>query len=138
MNISYRTDLNGLEESDFAEGFFEGWPNPPSYSTFLRMLRGSAHVVLAVETKSGKVIGFINALSDGVLSAYIPLLEVVSMYQGNGVGQELIRRMLEILDGHYMVDLLCDAELEGFYGKIGMRPAGGMILRNYRNQSGIL
>ncbi|OWA34949.1 GNAT family N-acetyltransferase [Saccharibacillus sp. O16] len=137
MNIHYRHDIEGLQESDFAPGFFEGWPNPPSYSTFLRMLNGSAHVVLAVDERSRQVVGFINALSDGVLSAYIPLLEVVPTYQGNGIGQELVRRMLEILQGHYMVDLLCDAELEGFYDKIGMRPAGGMMLRNYKNQSGM-
>ncbi len=138
MNIRYRTDLEGLQESDLAPGFFEGWPNPPSYSTFLRMLHGSSHIVLAVDERSGQVVGFINALSDGVLSAYIPLLEVIPMYQGNGIGQELVRRMLEILKDHYMIDLLCDAELEEFYDKIGMRPAGGMMLRNYQNQSGML
>lgn len=137
MKIRYLTTLDNISESDLAEGFFEGWPNPPSYPNFIRLLHGSSHVVLAVDEASGKVVGFINALSDGVLSAYIPLLEVIPMYQGNGIGQELVRRMLEQLNGHYMVDLMCDAELGGFYEKIGMRPSGGMILRNYKNQSGM-
>ena len=34
------------------------------------------------------------------------------------------------------VDLLCDAELQGFYARLGMRPASGMMLRNYERQSG--
>ena len=33
---------------------------------------------------AGRVVGFVTAISDGVLSAYIPLLEVLPEYQGAG------------------------------------------------------
>ena len=83
-----------------------------------------------------KVVGFVTAISDGVLAASVPLLEVRPAYRGRGVGRELMRRMLEMLDGLYMVDLLCDSDLQPFYEKVGMRRSPGMMVRNYARQSG--
>jgi ribosomal protein S18 acetylase RimI-like enzyme len=116
--------------------FFVGWPNPPSPETHLEILRNSSLVVLAIDSETGDVVGFITAISDGVLSAYIPLLEVLPGYQKQGIGVELTRRMLEKLKGLYMVDLLCDEELQSFYAKFGMKRAQGMFLRNYECQGG--
>jgi len=56
-----------------------------------------------------------------VLSAYIPLLEVLPEWQGRGIGTELMRRLLDRLRGLYMVDLCCDAELEPFYRRLGLQ-----------------
>ncbi|MFT4968487.1 MAG: ribosomal protein S18 acetylase RimI-like enzyme [Chitinophagales bacterium] len=36
-----------------------------------------------------KVIGFINAISDKTLSAYLPLIEVLPSYQKQGVGKNI-------------------------------------------------
>ena len=117
-------------------GFFVGWPDPPSPATHLRLLRGSTYVLLAIDTTTGQVAGFVTAISDGVLAAYIPLLEVLPTYQGRGIGWELMRRMVAKLRELYMVDLLCDPELQPFYTRVGMRPATGMLLRNYDRQAG--
>jgi hypothetical protein len=46
-----------------------------------------------------------------------------------------VRRMFARLAHLYMVDLLCDPELQPFYERLGMRPASGMLLRNYARQS---
>ena len=127
--LSYVDSIEGITP-DRLRGFFVGWPNPPSPETHLRLLANSDAVVLAIDRASGDVVGFITAISDGVLSAYIPLLEVLPAYQGRGIGQELVRRMLAKLDGLYMVDLLCDPELQPFYARLGMQPATGMMLRN--------
>ena len=78
------------------------------------------------------MIGFINAISDKTLAAYIPLLEVVSGYRKQGIGTELVKRMLEQLKDYYMIDLCCDEHLEGFYRKLGMAKVTGMIKRNYK------
>jgi ribosomal protein S18 acetylase RimI-like enzyme len=71
-----------------------------------------------------------------VLSAYIPFLEVLPEYQNQGIGKELVNRMLKELDEIYMVDLICDKDLQPFYEKVGMLKAAGMIVRNYEMQSG--
>ncbi|WP_218916404.1 GNAT family N-acetyltransferase [Calidithermus chliarophilus] len=133
MDLIYTSSLEGITPEQL-EGFFVGWPNPPSPQTHLRILKGSSHVVLALDGE--RVVGFVNAISDGVLSAYIPLLEVLPPYQGRGVGSELMRRMLEQLEGFYMADLLCEPELAPFYERFGMRRAAGMFLRNYARQAG--
>jgi len=123
---------------DNLHGFFVGWPNPPSPETHLKLLANSDEVLLAVDDETGNVAGFITAISDGILSAYLPLLEVLPAYRGQGIGSELVRRMLEKLKGLYMVDLLCDAELQPFYTRLGMRLARGMMVRHYERQSGRL
>ncbi len=109
--MEYATDLDGVEP-EHLEGFFEGWPSPPSPERHLEILRGSSHVVLAHDAPTRAVIGFVNAISDGTLSAFIPLLEVLPAHRGRGIGSELVRRMLDELRGFYSIDVVCDAELE--------------------------
>lgn len=133
--IEYTDTPENISPDDLRGGFFEGWPNPPSPETHLRLLRGSDEVVLAL-AESGDVVGFITAVSDGVLSAYLPLLEVLPGYRGGGIGGELVRRMLAKLDDLYMVDLTCDPDVQTFYALFGMEPATGMMVRRYERQSG--
>ena len=133
--ISYVETTEGICGDDL-EGFFEGWPKPPSGETHLRLLRGSDLVVLAMDGESNAVVGFVTAITDGVLAAYIPLLEVRPEYRGAGVGSELMRRVLERLDDLYMVDVVCDADLQPFYASQGMKPMTAMMIRNFDRQSG--
>jgi len=117
-------------------GFFVGWPNLPSAETHLRLLQQSDRVVLALDEATGQVVGFITAITDHVLSAYIPFLEVLPAYQGQGIGTELVRRMLDQVRDCYMVDLLCDPEVQPFYEHLGLHRATGMMLRHYEWQAG--
>jgi len=133
--ISYTDDPTGVT-ADQLHGFFVGWPNPPTPGAHLRLLHGSGLVELAIHEDTGQVVGFATAITDGVLSAYIPLLEVLPEHQERGIASELVRRLLKRLDHLYMIDLLCDAERQPFYEKLGMRPAGGMMIRNYARQAG--
>ncbi|MBA4494950.1 GNAT family N-acetyltransferase [Paenactinomyces guangxiensis] len=134
--MRYDSSLEGITFDMLQGGFFAGWTNPPSPETHLKLLQGSYRVVLAIDEEVNQVIGFINAVSDGVLAAYIPLLEVLPAYRGRGIGKELVHRMLGKLKHLYMIDLLCDEELQTYYEKIGMKRASGMMIRNYQNQSG--
>ena len=117
-------------------GFFAGWPDAPTPEVHLRLLRNSDVVVLALDIASGQVAGFITAITDGVLAAYIPFLEVLPAYQHQGIGQTLIRRMLERLQDLYMIDLLCDEDMQAFYERFEMYHAVGMCARNFARQSG--
>lgn len=133
--IDYTDSLLGIKPNQL-HGFFAGWASPPSRETHLRLLEGSSHFVLAQDSMTQDVVGFVTAISDGVLAAAIPLLEVRAEWRGRGIGSELMHRVLAKLDGHYMIDLLCDPELQQFYERFGLSPATGMCLRNHRNQSG--
>lgn len=133
--IIYTSDLSTVKETDL-EGFFVGWPNPPDTSKFYKLLVNSDEIVLAIDSENGQVAGFINAITDKTLMAFIPLLEVLPDYQGKGIGGALVERMLERLSDYYAIDLFCDADLQPYYKRFGMRPSTGMIWRNYDKQSG--
>ncbi|MCH2133350.1 MAG: GNAT family N-acetyltransferase [Phycisphaerales bacterium] len=139
--IRFQQSIEGIDASQLStgvDGFFDGWPNPPTAETHLEILRGSWAVCLAIDTESNQVVGFINAVSDGVLSAYIPLLEVLRSYRGRGIGSELVRRLLESLADFYMIDLSCDEDVVPFYRSFGMTPGISLMSRNYPKQSGRL
>ena len=128
VDIDYRSDLHGVS-AEKLRGFFVGWANPPSEEQLLLSLQGSYAVVLAVDRPSLSVVGLISAVSDGFLSAYIPLLEVLPEYQGRGIGTELVERMMGQLSHMRMVDLVCDEPLTDFYSRFGMCRARAMIIR---------
>ena len=125
--ITYRADLTGLTEADLA-GFFVGWPTPPSPAQHLAVLRGSYRVVIA--RSQDDVVGFVNMISDGVLTAFVPWLEVRPQFQGQGIGTELIRRIAAEAAHFYSVDLVCDEELRPYYERLGLTALTGMGLRN--------
>ncbi|MEJ7793179.1 MAG: GNAT family N-acetyltransferase [Gaiellaceae bacterium] len=127
-DVVYTTDVSGLTAAD-VRGFFADWPTPLPPERHLEILRGSHTVVLARDGAVGSVVGFVTAVSDGVLSAFIPLLEVLPDRRGQGIGSELVRRILAELDSFYMVDLVCDPELEPFYQRFEMMLLSGMALR---------
>ncbi len=131
----YKNSLKGIS-ANMLNGFFVDWPNPPNPQTHLRLLQNSSKIVLAIDEHTNEVIGFITAISDGVLSAYVPLLEVLPQYKNKGIGKELVSRMLKELDEIYMIDLCCDDDLVPYYEKFGMMKTNGMVYRNYAMQAG--
>ncbi|MFE4362597.1 GNAT family N-acetyltransferase [Kitasatospora sp. NPDC056800] len=129
--INYSTDLSGLAEQDLS-GFFVGWPAPPTAAQHLAVLKGSYRVVVALDAGTGHVVGFVNMISDGVLTGFIPWLEVLPEYQGKGIGGQLVRRVLAEAEHLYSVDLTCDEPLRAYYEKLGMLPLRGMAVRRWQ------
>jgi predicted N-acetyltransferase YhbS len=127
--IEYQAGLSHVGAEDL-EGFFDGWPAAPDPESLLRILGASALAVIARD--GDHVVGFVNALSDGELAVYIPLLEVRASHRGQGIGSELVRRVLSHFDQAYMIDAVCDAELAPFYERLGMVRLTGMAYRNRR------
>jgi ribosomal protein S18 acetylase RimI-like enzyme len=127
--ISYIYSAENIQPEQI-EGFCVNWQDPLSPKIHLKLLQNSDEIVLAMDDETGKVVGFVTAITDKVISAYIPLLEVLPPYQGKGIGSELMRLMIERLQRFYMVDLLCDSKLQSFYEKLGMQTVTGMCIRN--------
>lgn len=134
--LHYVDTIENITARQLSGGFFEGWQNPPDPATHLRILQNSYRVWLTIDDRSDQVVGFINAISDGVLSAFIPLLEVLPGYRQMDIGTELTRRMLASLSHLYSVDLVCDMTVRPFYERLGGRAYTAMIWRNRENQSG--
>ncbi len=94
------------------------WPKLPSLQKHYEILQNSYKFFAAI--KDGKVVGFINAISDGIHAAYIPLLEVLPEFQGKGIGRKLLQMMLSEPKDFYMIDLVCDKNMVEFTHKYGL------------------
>ena len=134
-NIVYSTDKNDIENLTVGN-FFVGWPNKPSIEILKQSIERADYAVLAIDTEKNTLAGYITAITDHTLSAYIPFLEVEEAYQKQGIGHKLVTKMLEQLQHLYMIDLVCVKELADFYSEAGFQSWHAMIKRNYVNQSG--
>jgi GNAT superfamily N-acetyltransferase len=128
--IEYLDDPSSLTADRLRGGFFEGWPAPPSPELHLEHLRGAEVAIVAVDAATGDAVGFVTAIGDGTLTAFIPLLEVLSAWRGLGIGSELVRRALARLDGRYSVDLVCEPDLVPFYERLGGVASTAVAWRN--------
>ena len=128
------TYIDSTEDVTSAQlkGFFEGWLNPPSPKAHLELLNKSDCIVLA-KSGEGRIVGYVTALTDGVLTAYVSFLEVIPEFRGRGIGTELMKRLMQRLEELYAIDLMCDSELAPFYENLGFRPGNGMMIRRYRS-----
>lgn len=125
--ITYRTGVGSVAPNQVS-GFFVGWPVPPSVEKLIEVMDSSYRRVWALEGE--RVVGYINAISDGVLTAFIPWLEVHPDYQGQGIGTELVNRLVAQLEGMYSIDLACDEDLIGYYERLGFFSFTAMGKRN--------
>ncbi len=75
-DIKYINTTESIEHSQL-DGFFVDWPTHPSTERLLEILQASHGVELAIDSKTNQVVGFINIVSDGIFSGYIPLLGVL-------------------------------------------------------------
>ena len=132
--IKYLYSLDRITAEQL-EGFFVGWADPLTPEEHLQALKNSEYLVLAYDTEKEKVVGFINALSDEVNFAFIPMLEVLPEYQNRGIGKSLVEKMLDSLEHLNCIDLTCDKELQGFYEQFGMLKSQGMVIRKYLDKN---
>ena len=67
------------------------------------------------------LVGYIDCVSNGVTDAYIQDLMVHPDYQGNGIGTELMNKMIKCLkEKHiYMISVIFEESLKPFYEKFG-------------------
>ncbi|HRI43727.1 MAG TPA: GNAT family N-acetyltransferase [Fimbriimonadaceae bacterium] len=126
-DIEYIDDLAQIRPDDL-EGLCAGWRKPLSGAGLLKVLQGSDRVWLARDRLA--VVGFINAISDGCLMAFVPLLEVRASHHGLRIGSTLVRKMMHTYRDFYGIDLLCDPSLCPFYERFGMSRVAGMVYRN--------
>jgi len=132
MIIYYDNNKNDISEEQL-KGFFVGWKKTLTAEQHRKLLYGSTYFVIAVDDETNQAVGFITALSDGVNSGFIPLLEVLPDYQGKGIGTKLMEEILIRLNKIPNIDLTCDVELQPFYERFKMLKSTGMVLRKYLN-----
>ena len=71
--------------------------------------------------ENGALVGAGRAVADGVDCSYLCDIVVHPDYQGQGLGQALVRKLTEVSAGHGKIILYANPGKEGFYRKLGFR-----------------
>lgn len=115
--ISY-LHTKDFEAEDLQELFLSVQWSSGKYPDRLQLAMKGSHSVISA-WDGAKLVGLVNALSDGIMTAYFHYLLVRPEYHGQGIGQALLKRIVyEYRDVARKVLVAYDAEV-GFYQKCG-------------------
>jgi ribosomal protein S18 acetylase RimI-like enzyme len=110
------------------------WASGRSYETVERLVRQAARVVGLY--RAGEQVGFARAVSDGVAVAYLADVYVLPEHRGHGLGEELVREIVDAGDLAQVRWLLHTRDRHRLYARVGFgapgerlmeRPAGGTL-----------
>jgi GNAT superfamily N-acetyltransferase len=99
-----------------------GWSSAEKPADLQSALRDCHGLVSA--WSEGKLVGLGNAISDGHLVVYYPHLLVHPDFQRQGVGGEIMRRLMAKYVGFHQHMLIADQGAIAFYAKCGFKRAG--------------
>ncbi len=75
-----------------------------------------------------KLIGFARVVSDGRFRAYVEDVVVYKGYQKNGVGKEIVSKLMYELSNIEVVSLFCEEKLIDFYKSNGFKPSKSQLV----------
>jgi GNAT superfamily N-acetyltransferase len=81
-----------------------------------------ADVLVTARTPDGRLVGVSRAITDFYYCTYLSDLAVDAVFQGRGIGRELIRRTHDAAGRHTTLILLSAPKARTYYPHIGMRP----------------
>lgn len=98
-----------------------GWQHRVSNpEKFIEMLENTSRTVVAVD--GSRIIGFARALCDEVSNGYISMVAVADNRRGQGIGRELVRRLIKDDVGITWV-LRAGPGSSGFWKGMGFEPS---------------
>lgn len=104
-----------------------GWESAKVPERLQRALRGSDTVFSVWEGK--RLVGLINAIDDGEMTAYIHYLLVHPEYQKKGVGKMLVDKMKEHYKEYVYRILIAETPANiGFYESCGFEKGGASAM----------
>lgn len=119
MNIKYKK-TKVFKKKELKDLFLSvGWSSGKYPDRLVKAMRNSDSVVSAWDGE--KLIGLINALSDGIMTAYFHYLLVDPDYQAKGIGRNLVKKILVKYAGYARkVVIAYNTEIK-FYEKCGFK-----------------
>lgn len=121
--IEYRS--NRPEEYEVVRQFLAemGWQSRvQDRSRFKKMMARADYTVVAWE--GSRVVGFGRALCDDVANGYISMLTVAEDKRRQGIGRELVRRLMEFDEDNEVTWVLrAGRQSSGFWQKLGFMPS---------------
>jgi ribosomal protein S18 acetylase RimI-like enzyme len=119
MNIVYK-DIQTFDPKELQDLFLSvGWSSGHYPEKLVVAMKNSGSVFTAWD--NDKLVGLINALDDGVMTAYVHYLLVNPSYQGKGVGKELVRLISDKYKDYLRIVLIAYDKEVGFYKNSGFK-----------------
>ena len=117
MAIQYR-DIKDFDENNLKDLFLSvEWSSGHYPSKLVVAMKNSEAVFSAWD--DNKLVGLINSLDDGMMTAYVHYLLINPAYQGQGIGKELVRLVLEKYKDYLRIVLIAYDKEIGFYEQCG-------------------
>jgi ribosomal protein S18 acetylase RimI-like enzyme len=107
-----------------------GWTRPASDEALAEVMKAGP----AVGAWDGeKLVGFVRALSDGHLVAYVEDVMVHEEYRRSGVGEKLMARLLEEIGSVAKVNLFCEEPVVRFYEGSSFQQTSYVLMQRDKN-----
>ena len=101
-----------------------GWWNDQDDSSRIQpLIKGSFIFAVVIEKSTEKAIGMGRVLSDGTADAYIQDLVILPDFRSSGIGEFLMKFLLEycIRQGITWIGVIAEPGRESFYKKLGLK-----------------
>ncbi|HEY2492414.1 MAG TPA: GNAT family N-acetyltransferase [Paenibacillus sp.] len=118
-----QSELRGLYEDA------SWWPNRDENGILKLLVSG----VAVGAWEDDKLVGFCRSISDGIYRAYVEDVVVLSTYRNKGIGELMVKRLLDELKDIDVISLFCREDLEGFYELSGFKRTKQIVM-HYKNQ----
>ncbi len=129
-----RVDLEVVWEFLSTEAYWARWRSRADVEA---QVYGAWRVVSVHDLASGEMVGFARAVSDGVALAYLADLFVVPAARGRGLGEELVRFMVDDGPGAGFRWMLHTSDAHGLYDRFGFAaPDATYVERPRRDPAG--
>ncbi len=121
MAITYTFDMDQLTKENIQELFQSvEWESASHPNDLYHAIMHSHSVVTAWD--GDKLIGLANALSDEAMAVYFHYVLTDPAYQGQGIGKQIMNRMLEKYEHMHTKVLVSYPKAVGFYETLGFEP----------------
>ncbi|MDD5189677.1 MAG: GNAT family N-acetyltransferase [Dehalococcoidales bacterium] len=124
MAIMYRASKE-IDSNSLGDLFLSvNWPLGYQPDKLRRAFSRSEQVITAWDGE--KLVGLVNTIADGSVTAFVPYLLVNPGYQKQGIGKTLIGIIVSAHEGYERIVLLTEKDTVDFYKKCGFVDAQGI------------
>lgn len=120
MGVQWSQTDDGIDWSEM-ETLYRRAPLGRKSAAHLRTVFGNSRFKLFAHDGT-RLVAAGRALSDGADCSYVCDVAVLPEYQGQGLGREIVARLVERSRGHKKILLYSVPGKEGFYRKLGFLP----------------
>ena len=134
-NILYRNEKNYNQKALTSLFKAVNWDSGNYPTRLVKAIANSQKVISAWDGE--KLVGLVNAIDDGELTAYVHYLLVDPDYQGYGIGKELTQRIKQHYQHYRYILLIAETDrLVSYYQKLGFEKKNNqypMAILNNKN-----